>query len=55
MAPPGQLHHADNSSNGSRRSKAFDNTSAAAAIMAQGKLTSEAGMAAASQAAVQVG
>jgi hypothetical protein len=47
------MRNASNSSSGTKLRAPLDNTSAAAAVMAQGKLSSEAGMAAAHQAALQ--
>ena len=59
MAPSGEVH-TPRGTNSSRSGKpqgpaVYDNTTAAAAVMGQGKLTTEAGMAAARQAATQVG
>ncbi|WIA31934.1 hypothetical protein OEZ86_002793 [Tetradesmus obliquus] len=53
MAPPAHMRHASDSSSGARLRAPLDSTSAAAAVMAQGKLSSEAGMAAAHNAALQ--
>lgn len=47
------MRHASDSSSGARLRAPLDSTSAAAAVMAQGKLSSEAGMAAAHNAALQ--
>jgi tetraacyldisaccharide-1-P 4'-kinase len=47
------MRNASNSGSGGRLRAPLDNTSAAAAVMAQGKLSTEAGMAAAHQAAQQ--